>query len=154
METTPLSLLDRLRQPPDPATRAADWNRFVELFTPLLYEWARRMVPGEADAADLVQDVFVRLLSALPQFRHNRRESFRGWLFTLLRNCWRDRVRRLQPAAPLAAALEERPNSHGDPAEQIAEADYRAYLTRRVLHILQRDFQPATWQAFWDCLIE
>jgi RNA polymerase sigma-70 factor (ECF subfamily) len=155
MDTTPLSLLDRLRQPVDPGTREADWNRFVELFTPLLYAWARRLVPDEAEAADLIQDVFLRLVRALPQFQHNRRESFRGWLFTLLRNCWRDRVRRLQrgPAGG-DAVLAEQPDPQGDPADQLAEADYREQLTRRTLQILQRDFQPATWQAFWGCLIE
>jgi RNA polymerase sigma-70 factor, ECF subfamily len=155
MDTTPLSLLDRLRRPADPVTRAADWNRFAELFTPLLYDWARRLVPDEAEAADLVQDVFLRLVRALPHFQHNRRESFRGWLFTLLRNCWRDRIRRRQRGAAAGdAALAEQPDPQGDPADRLAEDDYREQLTRRTLQILQRDFQPATWQAFWGCLVE
>jgi hypothetical protein len=33
LHTTPVSLLDRLRQP----AAAASWDRFVELYTPLLY---------------------------------------------------------------------------------------------------------------------
>jgi RNA polymerase sigma-70 factor (ECF subfamily) len=37
-----------------------------------------------------------------------------------------------------------------DPADVVAEADYRAHLMRRVLHIVRRDFQPATWQAFYE----
>jgi len=125
------------------------------LFSPLLYEWARRLVPGEVEAADLVQDVFLRLVRALPQFQHNARGSFRGWLYTMLRNCWRDQARRLKPpATPGADALEAQPDPRGDPADEFAEADYREHLTRRTLQILKSDFQPATWQAFWDCLIE
>jgi RNA polymerase sigma-70 factor (ECF subfamily) len=50
MFTTSSSLLDRLRRPAD----AEAWARFVELYTPLLYRWARRLGLQDADAADLV----------------------------------------------------------------------------------------------------
>src|SRR5262249_55162977 len=126
----------------------------VELFTPLLYEWARRLTPNEAEAADLVQDVFVRLVRALPQFQHNRRESFRGWLRTVLRNCWRNRIRRFRAETAGAAPVEEPPAPETPPARAPAHPAPREPPPRRILQILQRDFQPATWQAFWDCLIE
>jgi RNA polymerase sigma-70 factor (ECF subfamily) len=32
----------------------------------------------------------------------------------------------------------------------LEEAEYRRYLVSRVLRLLQRDFQPTTWQAFWQ----
>jgi RNA polymerase sigma-70 factor (ECF subfamily) len=38
MNTTLPSLLQRLRLPDQPKA----WARFVELYTPLLYSWARR----------------------------------------------------------------------------------------------------------------
>ena len=44
---TPASLLERLRRPADPEA----WARFVALYTPLLYRWARRAGLQEADAA-------------------------------------------------------------------------------------------------------
>ena len=50
MHTTPVSLLQRLR---DSADQAA-WGRFVRLYTPLLYSWARHVGLQEPDAADLV----------------------------------------------------------------------------------------------------
>jgi site-specific DNA-cytosine methylase len=58
MSSTPASLLQRLRQPGD--SRA--WNEFVELYSPLLFHWARQTGLQEADAADLVQDVFAILV--------------------------------------------------------------------------------------------
>ncbi len=64
MSTTPVSLLEQLRQP----TAARAWPRFVELYAPLLYDWARRLGLQDADAADLVQDVFAILLRKLPEF--------------------------------------------------------------------------------------
>ena len=36
MNTTPVSLLERLRRPADPLA----WARFVKLYTPLLFHWA------------------------------------------------------------------------------------------------------------------
>ena len=49
---TPASLLERLRRPAEQQA----WARFVDLYTPLLYYWARRTGCPEADAADLTQD--------------------------------------------------------------------------------------------------
>jgi RNA polymerase sigma-70 factor (ECF subfamily) len=82
MDKTPASLLHRLRQP-----NAVDaWPRFVELYTPLLYYWAKRLGLQQQDAADLVQDVFVLLVQKLPEFAYDRHKSFRGWLRTVTLN--------------------------------------------------------------------
>src|SRR2546421_13117696 len=69
---TPASLLERLRQPAAPAA----WNRFVELYTPVLYAWTRRLGLQPADAADLVQDVFTILVQKLPTFQYDKQKSF------------------------------------------------------------------------------
>jgi RNA polymerase sigma-70 factor (ECF subfamily) len=74
--STSSSLLNRVRQPED---RQA-WDRFVALYTPLLYSWTFRVWLSEADAADLVQDVFVILLKKLPEFEYDPNQSFRAWL--------------------------------------------------------------------------
>src|SRR5438128_1371907 len=90
MDTTPPSLLERLRRPNE--ERA--WDQFVNLYTPLLYRWARARGLQEADAGDLVQDVLVLLVRRLPEFRYDPGKSFRAWLHTITLNCWRDRQRR------------------------------------------------------------
>jgi RNA polymerase sigma-70 factor, ECF subfamily len=154
MEQTPRSLLDRLCQPADPSQTEADWASFVELFTPLLYDWARRQGLNDADAADLVQDVFLQLVRVLPTFRHDGRHSFRGWLFTLLRNRWRDRWRARPQPAPRADLRETADPAAADPAETISTADYARYLQGRALQLAQRDFEPSTWRAFWACVVE
>jgi len=90
MDTTPGSLLERLRQPGQPEA----WRRFVQLYTPLLFHWARRLGLQEQDAADLIQDVFLVLARKLPDFTYDRRQSFRGWLRTVTLNKWRESARR------------------------------------------------------------
>src|SRR5947209_11352440 len=101
MDSTLSSLLYRLHQPGD---RAA-WDRFVELYSGLLLDWAHALGLQEADAADLVQDVFMILVRVLPTFQLDQHKSFRGWLQTVLRNRWRDWMRR--------RALEPRPAGAG-----------------------------------------
>src|SRR5262245_57884451 len=90
MHTTPVSLLEQLRQPaPGDA-----WDRFARLYPPLLFFWARRLEEQEQDAADLVQDVFTVLVEKLPGFQYDQHKSFRGWLHTIIRNKWRDNRRK------------------------------------------------------------
>jgi RNA polymerase sigma-70 factor (ECF subfamily) len=77
-DRTPVSPLDRLRQPGE----ADAWTRFVHLYTPLLFQWASRAGLREHDAADLVQDVLTLLVQKLPEFTYDPAKSFRGWLRT------------------------------------------------------------------------
>lgn len=142
MITTSISLLDRLRRTDD----STAWTRFCELYAPLLYRWAGRLGLQDADAADLVQDVFGKLLVKLPEFNYDPGRSFRGWLRTVLVNCWRGRPHR--EAAPLAA---DPPCS--DPANQVEQAEYRGYLVGRALHVMQTDFEPSTWKACWETVV-
>ena len=110
MHTTPVSLLERLRQPGEQEA----WRRFVALYTPLLFFWSRRLGLQDADAADLVQDVLVLLYRKLPGLAYDPRRSFRGWVRTVLLNRWRERQRR--PSLPLTdsdAALAELPAPDG-----------------------------------------
>jgi RNA polymerase sigma-70 factor (ECF subfamily) len=142
-DTATLSLLERLRQPD--ANEA--WQRFVALHTPLLRFWARRLGVQNQDTEDLIQEVFAVVFQKLPEFRHACDHSFRQWLRTVTRNKWIDLRRhnkRLQHAD--AAALAEVPA----PAEDFWEKDYRRYLVKRALDLMQADFQATTWKACWE----
>src|SRR3954468_8593819 len=109
MTTTPVSLLERLRQP-DPQEA---WVRFTRLYTPLLYYWARRMRLQPEDAADLVQEVFAQLVVKLPEFTYEPGKRFRAWLRTVILNKYRDRLR----------GRGNREQAHGDAGLQDVEGD-------------------------------
>src|SRR4051812_13311262 len=94
MPDTPVSLLNRLR---DPADEDA-WREFVQLYTPLLLYWTRRLGLRREDAGDLVQEVFATLVQKLPEFQPDPQRSFRSWLRTVTVNKWRDAYRRQAPA--------------------------------------------------------
>jgi RNA polymerase sigma-70 factor (ECF subfamily) len=144
MNTTPISLLERMRQAP----LSESWRRFADLYTPLLFYWARRLGLQDADAADLVQDVFLKLAQKLPEFKYDRQHSFRSWLRTVLINQWRTNNRRLSiPADAGGQPVTEIPAP--DDAELFGEAEYQRYLAHRALQLMQTQFQPTTWKACW-----
>lgn len=153
MNDTPQTLLRRLRQPANPVQLAGDWERFVELYAPLLYYWAGKLDLPSSDAADLVQDVFLRLVRKLPEFQHDGHRSFRGWLHAVLINCWRDQRRRVAPPVtvpPDALAQVEAPNLLAD----FETDDYQQYLLNQAQRIMRSDFQSNTWQACWAAVVE
>jgi RNA polymerase sigma-70 factor (ECF subfamily) len=135
-------LLERLRTPGDQEA----WLRFVRLYTPLLYHWARRVGLAEHDAEDLVQDVFELLLRKLPEFRYEQGGSFRNWLRVVALNKWRERCRR--PA--IAGALGDGLNQVAAPDETGAfeEAEYRQHLVQRALQLIEPEFSATAWHAF------
>ncbi len=146
MTRTPATLLERLRTAPDEAA----WGRFVELYTPLLLFWAQRAGLREPEASDLVQDVFTHLVTKLPGFVYDRRRTFRGWLRTVAHNLWRNRAERRPPPAAGPVDLDA---LAAPEVEQFWEADYRRYLVDRALAVMQREFQPATWRACWEVVV-
>jgi RNA polymerase sigma-70 factor (ECF subfamily) len=145
MHTTSPSLLQRLRQP----ASADAWERFVRLYTPLLFYWARRLGLQDQDAADLVQDVLIVLVRKLPELQYQPGKSFRGWMRTVLMNKWRDRPH-ARPPVPLDSDVQ--PQSPED-AEALEESEYRLYVIGRALRLMVAEFEPATWQACWETVV-
>jgi len=146
MHSTSASLLDRLRSPAD----ADAWVRFVRLYTPFLYHWARRRGLDAADTADLVQEVFAQLLKALPAFAYDPQRSFRAWLAAVVENKWRELNRKRRPQTVPAADLADRPG----PADDFDDREYRSHITARALRLIQTEFAPATWKAFWGVVVD
>jgi RNA polymerase sigma-70 factor (ECF subfamily) len=146
VHTTSLSLLERLREPEQ--TQA--WDRFVELYTPLLLYWARRAGLQPQDASDLVQETFTTLVEKLPQFRYDERGNFRGWLRTIVMNKWRNRVRDRRHAAARACSENLPECVEADELESLWEQEHREHLVKRALELMQTDFEPTTWKACWE----
>jgi len=82
-----LLLVDRAQQ--------GDEHAFTELVDPWrkpLFGYIYRMVTHRADAEDLLQDVLVRVLQNLPQFRREAR--FKSWLFGIATHLCIDHLRK------------------------------------------------------------
>jgi len=40
-----------------------------------------------------------------------------------------------------------------DPAVVVDEREYRDHITRRAMELMEADFTPETWQAFWEVTV-
>ncbi len=149
MDTTHTSLLERLKLPVDQKA----WSHFVDLYTPLIYSWARRVGLQEPDAADLVQEVFAVLVQKMPDFPYDRHRSFRSWLKTVTLNRWRDRCRRLAVRPNEVAGTYPLDQIESAAEESFGEEEYRKQLVARALELMQAEFQPTTWKACWEFVV-
>jgi RNA polymerase sigma-70 factor (ECF subfamily) len=139
------------------------WTRLVTTFGPIVYGWCRASGVPEADAPDLVQNVFGSVARSIQRFeREKPAGSFRSWLATITRNQVRDffrRERHREAAAGGTEALQQlqaQPDS--SPADTFdstitPESTERA-LQLRVVELVQSEFEPSTWQAFWRTTVE
>jgi RNA polymerase sigma-70 factor (ECF subfamily) len=149
---TSLSLLERAR-----GRDAGAWQTLVQLYSPLVFSWARRAGLGDADAADLVQEVWQSVAAALERFRRDGQGgTFRGWLWTITRNKLNDhfRARRDKPEAAggteAKQLLESVPEQ--EPADETGSEGHA--LLHRTLELIRPEFEDRTWRAFWGLTVE
>lgn len=142
---TSLSMLDRARAG-DPLA----WQRFVQLYSPLIYTWARRAGLSDHDAAEATQEVWRSVSANLARFvRPDEGGGLRAWLWAITRNKVRDHFRDAGPRAvggsEALASLHEVPESEPDDDSRHADT---AALLRRAMDLVRGDFEDRTWEAF------
>ena len=137
----------------------AAWERFVELYVPLVYSWCRRDRCSIDDAPDVVQEVLAAVAGNIDRLRHESGDSFRAWLRTITRNRVIDYHRASQKRPNAVGGTDA--NSHLQKhAEQLDDSDdgtrqrERAELLSRALQMVKGDFEDTTWQAFWKSTVD
>ena len=153
--TTRASLLSRLADPHDHEA----WVEFVSIYEPVAYRLLRRHGLQDADARELVQDLFVAVSRSIERWDPDRqRGSFRGWLRRVTRNLvinWlQARERRVAAVggSNLQAMLEQAP-AESDPETAEFDNEVRRALFRRAADQVRDEVQPPTWQAFWETAV-
>lgn len=66
----------------------ASYDSLVHKYQTRAYQYAYRLSPNQDEACDLVADAFVRVYTALPNFRGQ--SSFGTWLYRIITNCYLD----------------------------------------------------------------
>jgi len=148
------SLLLRVRNPHDDQA----WNRFVTIYTPLIYRFAKRSGLQDADAADVTQEVFRTVTRSIKQFDYDSRiGSFRGWLKTVTRS----RIYDFQNGKARQAVGTGDTAVHSFIEQQISQTDdefWEQEYQKRVFDLacetIRDEFTESTWQAFWQTAIE
>jgi RNA polymerase sigma-70 factor (ECF subfamily) len=138
-------LLDRLRDPRDQQA----WAEFVALYGPLVFNFARRRLPQDDDAADVMQEVLSAVLRGTYQRPGGR---FQKWLVTVLLNKIRDfhaaRARRGEVFGGTAVAerLQEEPS-------RVDEEEWDRERERHLFRTAADRVQARTSAAHWDVFV-
>ena len=115
-----------MQSPPETiiaACRAGDREAFARLFDLCrdgVYAVALHMCGEPAAAADVTQDVFMKLLTRLPQF--GARAAFTTWLYRIVVNTAIDHQRSRRRVAPLPETL---PDTRRPADDEYARAERR-----------------------------
>lgn len=151
MNTTSASLLCRLTSDGDQDA----WNRFVDLYAPLIFYWSRKQGLNVTDSADLVQDVMAILVVKLPVFDYNPSLRFRGWLRTVTHNKAND-IRRRNLLRPVSRNDEQTKNEQTVSSEidLFEQNEYRTFLVKRALEIMKAEFHDQSWKACWKHVVD
>lgn len=155
--TTRASLLLRLTD----TENQQGWEEFVKLYEPLVHRLLRKSGLQDADLFEVTQDVFFAVSRNVANFEPTYgRGSFRGWLRTITRNLLINLIeqRRRQVGAGTGSTdmiqlLQEipAPDSH---ASVVVDTELRRRLFHHAADRVRREFQPATWQAFWQTAVD
>ena len=146
MSETRVSLIERVRNNED----SVAWGEFFTIYRPLLIAYVRKRGVSEHDAADVVQDVFSRLVPALAQFEFDaQRGRFRTWLWRVTHNALTDWGRR---RVVRDRAEKGWVDEHARADDGESQVEWDEIYRRRILEVaserVRTTTQPVTWACF------
>jgi RNA polymerase sigma factor (sigma-70 family) len=144
-DVTSPSLLRRIRDPQD----SGSWQVFVQTYGPLVYAYCRRSRLEENDAADVSQEVLMRVSNALKSFEYDPEKGrFRYWLGRIVLNeisrFFKSKGKRQSIDANLASG----PGMDGIAGEEHWNEHFQTAILDSALKRIESEFEPETWKAF------
>lgn len=138
---------------------ADSWQRFVDLYAPLVTRWLCALGLQAVDVEDLTQETLATLVREMPKFHHNLRPgAFRRWLRGIVLNRLRAfrRVRQPIPAGgdPSLEQALDRLEEPGSDLSRRWDQEHDQHVVRRLLELIEPEFEPATWRAFRMVVLE
>ncbi len=151
---TSVTLLGRIQD----ASDANAWGDFVECYAPRIFSWCRKYSLQESDAADVTQEVLIKLVTAMQTFRYDpSRGRFRGWLKTITVNVVRDMSRRRANSesprdSQLLEILEDEQASNA--LSDSIEAAWQQEILKAAEDSVRLRVKPSTWNAYQLAAVE
>lgn len=133
------------------------WAMFVDLYSPLVYRFCRQRGLQDADARDVVQEVFIRVSRGIRRFDPAPEKGrFRAWLGTIIyREIQRQRVKSGQSArgvgGPDGDAVLEQVEAQFTKAW---ESEFDTEVYQYALERIRSEADPDAWTAFQAVWIE
>jgi RNA polymerase sigma factor (sigma-70 family) len=136
------------------------WSEFVELYSPLIYGFTRKQGLQDADAVDVTQDVLRIVSRSIGHLEYDpERGSFRGWLFTIVRNELKDWFTKQRSAAigsgeSANVTLFDSLSNSEDELSAVWNRDHEQHIFERAADRVRGEVEESTWQAFWKATVE
>ncbi len=135
------------------------WNEFIGLYAAIVYGFARKRGLQDADAADLMQEVFRSVARAIGGWSYDTNKGkFRSWLYAITRNKvfnFLDSQRRHPRGSGdsnVHRRLEEQ--TEGGEDQDQWDQEYERKTFAWAADQIKDEFQKTTWQAFWMTAVE
>lgn len=145
------SLIGRVKDLGD----GASWIEFMGIYQPVVYRMAKRRGLQDADAHDVIQQVFVSIAGAIDRWEpHEDLPPFRAWLTTITKNAISKALgRRPRDRATGSTSVMEQLNAVADNGE-VSDAELltetRRAMFRWAAQRVRIEFTQATWDMFWQ----
>lgn len=134
------------------------WAEFLGIYQPVVFRMARRRGLQDADAQDVMQQVFLSISKSIEGWiPGDLQPPFRAWLTKIARNAiTKALTRRPRDAATGSTSMVELLEAQPDPQETTAEilAEARKELIRWATEQIRSEFSEVTWNVFWRTAIE
>jgi RNA polymerase sigma factor (sigma-70 family) len=150
------SLLVRIRNTDDECA----WGEFVEIYSPLIYGFSRKQGLQDADAVDVTQEVLRSVARSIGRLDYDpRRGSFRGWLFTIVRNELKDWFGRQRSDvvgsgdSSAVCRFEDLPALESEDSA-CWDQEHQRRLFEWASKRIQTEVQKSTWSAFWETTVK
>ncbi|MEM9940015.1 MAG: sigma-70 family RNA polymerase sigma factor [Planctomycetota bacterium] len=131
------------------------WNEFVSRYRASIFRWCLDRNLGEADAQDVTQEIFIRLIRSIQTFEYDPQKSFPAWLRRITENAIidfvRSRTRKLYYQTLCISALTNEPvagDSHSELADQFDLEKLEAAKIR-----IQKRVTKRRWLS-WDLMTQ
>ena len=125
-----------MRVQEDPADALA-WDEFVGRYQPMIRAWCLKWGSQPADADDVAQQVLLKLLTAMKQYRRQAGSGFRGWLKTVTHHAWLDFVASRRMAASYPESINAIADS-SDAFDDLEKQMQHAFGSRELLDLAMR----------------
>ncbi|HBE72059.1 MAG TPA: sigma-70 family RNA polymerase sigma factor [Planctomycetaceae bacterium] len=133
------------------------WQDFVRVYSPLIYNYCRSRHVQAQDAADITQEVLLRVNRAIASFEYSsKRGLFRDWLARIVRNELSRYVGKKRTGTTVQHSQHEfleEPGASGEDGS-LWQEHFQQHILNVALERTKPQFETVTWRLFTQAWVE
>lgn len=141
------TLLEKIRDKYDENS----WEDFVYYYKNFIYMLCRRMKLSHHDSEEVVQKVLIVIWNKLPEFKYDKNQKFKGWLYRVTRNNVRDfykKIFRHNAKIDNAAKAFLNEEENFSKFDEVAEEEWKSYIASMALDNIRDKYADNVIEVF------